>query len=57
MFNINLCTYAYCIMYIQSGLLQARPVGQNTVWATHRRRINTEEKAEVVAANWGTEFI
>ena len=23
----------------------------------HRRRINTEEKAKVVAAVWGTEFI
>ena len=26
-------------------------------WEGHRRRINTEEKAKVVAAVWGTEFI
>ena len=27
------------------------------VASVHRRRINTEEKAKVVAAAWGTEFI
>ena len=27
------------------------------VRATHRRRIQTEEKAKVVAAFWGTEFL
>ena len=27
------------------------------VWQMHRRRIFTEEEAEVVVASWGTEFI
>ena len=32
-------------------------VGLNSLHFPHRRRINTEEKAKVVAAVWGTEFI
>ena len=28
-----------------------------SIISCHRRRINTEEKANVVAAAWGTEFI
>ena len=28
-----------------------------TVQCRHRRRINTKEKAKVVAGVWGTEFI
>ena len=45
---------------LRSGTLCARtqPSTRSAyIQYTHRRRIKTEEKAKVVAAIWGTEFI
>ena len=40
---------------VESGFFYHRDVSQAAI--PHRRRINTKEKAKVVASVWGTEFI
>ena len=40
---------------VESGFFYHRDVPQVAI--PHRRRINTKEKAKVVASVWGTEFI
>ena len=36
---------------------EPRPAGHGTTRGSYKKRINTEEKAKVVAAVWGTERI
>ena len=46
--------YIYCISGFLNIYLSGR---ENRHTVQHRRRIKTEEKAKIIAAVWGTEWI
>ena len=55
LFHVLKATWRYMDSFVQKWLMTAGY--RECVCVQHRRRIYTEEKAKVVAADWATEII